>query len=73
MRRYFCIGFIDFILKGKNLLDYANLFSLNEYEKNEKNNIAIFSIESKKAEMYCNVCNKYRKLKITKNIFLKKH
>ena len=73
MRRYFCIGFIDFMLKGKNLLDYANLFPLNEYEQNEKNNIAIFSIESKKAEMYCNVCNKYRKLKITKNIFLKKH
>ena len=47
MRRYFCIGFIDFMLKGKNLLDYANLFSLNEYEQNEKNNIAMFSIESK--------------------------
>ena len=24
---YFCIGFIDFILKGKNLLDYTNQFS----------------------------------------------
>ena len=28
---YFCIGFIDFMLKNKGLLDYANLFSLNEY------------------------------------------
>ena len=73
MRRYFCIGFIDFMLKGKNQLDYTNSFSLNEYEKNEKNNIAIFSIESKKAEMYCNVCNKYRKLKKMKYIFLKNH
>ena len=33
---YFGIGFIDFILKGKSLLDYANLFSLNDYEKNDK-------------------------------------
>ena len=36
MSRYFCIGFIDFILKGKSLLDYTNLFSPNEYEKNSK-------------------------------------
>ena len=33
---YFCIGFIDFMLKGKSLLDYTNLFSLNEYKKNDK-------------------------------------
>ena len=33
---YFCIGFIDFILKGKSLLDYTNLFSPNDYEKNDK-------------------------------------
>ena len=25
---YFCIGFIDFILKGKSFLVYTNLFSL---------------------------------------------
>ena len=30
---YFCIGFIDFMLKGINLLDYTNLFSPNEYEE----------------------------------------
>ena len=30
---YFCIGFIDFMLKGKNLLEYTNLFSPNDYEK----------------------------------------
>ena len=34
--RYFCIGFIDFMLKGKSLLDYTNLFSPNDYEKNDK-------------------------------------
>ena len=31
----FCIGFIDFMLKGKSLLDYTNLFSPNDYEKND--------------------------------------
>ena len=36
MCRYFCIGFIDFMLKGKSLLDYTNLFSPDEYEKNNK-------------------------------------
>ena len=33
---YFCIGFIDFMLKGKSLLVYTNLFSPNDYEKNDK-------------------------------------
>ena len=33
---YFCIVFIGFMLKGKSLLDYTNLFSLNDYEKNDK-------------------------------------
>ena len=33
---YFCIGFIDLMLKGKSLLDYTNLFSPNDYEKNDK-------------------------------------
>ena len=33
---YFCIGFIDFILKGKSLLDYVIFFSPKEYEKNDK-------------------------------------
>ena len=36
MCRYFCIGFIDFMLKGKSLLGYTNLFSPNDYEKNNK-------------------------------------
>ena len=34
---YFCIGFIDFMLKGKSLLNYTNLFSPSDYEKNYKN------------------------------------
>ena len=36
MCKYFCIGFIDFMLKGKRLLDYTNLLSCNDYEKNDK-------------------------------------
>ena len=27
---YFCIGFIPFMLAGKNLTEYTNLFSPNE-------------------------------------------
>ena len=33
---YFCVGFIDLTLKGENLLDYKNIFSLNDCEKNDK-------------------------------------
>ena len=33
---YFCIGFIDFMLKGKSLLDYSNISSPSDYEKNDK-------------------------------------
>ena len=36
MCRYFCIAFIDFMLKFKSLPDYTNLFSPKEYEKNNK-------------------------------------
>ena len=32
---YFCTGFIDFMLKGKNLTEYANLFSPNNFKKND--------------------------------------
>ena len=32
----YCIGFIDFMLKDKCLLDYTNLFSPQKYEKNDK-------------------------------------
>ena len=28
---YFCIGFIDFILVGKTLADFTNLFSPNKF------------------------------------------
>ena len=33
---YFGIEFINHILKGKKLLDYTNLFSPNDFEKNDR-------------------------------------
>ena len=30
------VGLIDFIFKGKSLLEYRNLFSTNEYKKLRK-------------------------------------
>ena len=35
----FCIGFIDFLLKK---LEYTNLFSPNEYKKNDKTTLKYF-------------------------------
>ena len=35
MCAYFCIGFIDFKLKGKTLIEYTNLFSPNNFKKND--------------------------------------
>ena len=32
---YFCIGFIDFMLAGKKLTDYTNLFSPHDFKKND--------------------------------------
>ena len=32
---YFSIGFIDFMFKGKTLTEYTNLFSPNNFEKND--------------------------------------
>ena len=32
---YFCIGFIDFMLAGKTLIDYTNLFSPYDFNKND--------------------------------------
>ena len=33
---YFCIEFINYMLKGKTLLDYTNLFSPNDFKKNNR-------------------------------------
>ena len=36
MCEFYCIVFIEYIIAGKTLLDYTNLFSLNDYQKNDK-------------------------------------
>ena len=36
MCEYFCDGFINFMLKSKDLLEFTHLFSTNDYEKNDK-------------------------------------
>ena len=33
---YFCIGFIDFMLTGKTLTDFTNLFLPNNFKKNDE-------------------------------------
>ena len=39
---YFCIGFIDFMFKGKTLTDFTNLYSPNYFEKNDNTILKYF-------------------------------
>ena len=41
---YFYIGFIDFMLAGKKLTDYTNLFSPHDFKKND--NIILSSFKN---------------------------
>ena len=36
MCRYLCVEFINYVLKGKKLLDYTNLFSPNDFKNNDQ-------------------------------------
>ena len=36
MRGYFGIGFIDFMLEGKTLTEFTNLFSPNNFKRNDE-------------------------------------
>ena len=36
MCEHFCIEFVNYMLKGKTLLDYTNLFSPNDFKKNDQ-------------------------------------
>ena len=42
---YFCIGFIDFMLAGKNLTDYTSLLSPYDFEKNDDIILSYFKDE----------------------------
>ena len=50
---YFCIGLIDFMLKGKSLFEYINLFSPNDYEKNDKIILKYFQYEKNEKIVSC--------------------
>ena len=39
---YFCIAFIDFMLKGKSLTEYTNLLSPNDFKKNDDTILSYF-------------------------------
>ena len=36
MSEFYFIAFIEYMLSGKTLSDYTNLFSPNDYKKNDK-------------------------------------
>ena len=36
MYEYYCTEFINYMLKGKTLLDYTNLFSPNDFKKSDQ-------------------------------------
>ena len=36
---YFCVGFIDFMLKDKSLTDFTNIFPPNDFKKNDDINL----------------------------------
>ena len=42
---YFCIGFIDFILAGKKLTDFTNMFSPHDFKKNDAITLSYFNDE----------------------------
>ena len=41
---YFCIGFINFMFNGKSLADYTNLFSPNDFKKNDDITLKYFGL-----------------------------
>ena len=70
----FCIGFVDFMLKGKSLLEYTNLFSPNEYKKNDKIILQYFQQNLDKLKcivMFATNLENLKKLKY--HIFLKEY
>ena len=61
MSGYFCIGFIDFMFKGKALTDFTNMFSWNDFKKNDDTILKLFfNLSLKMAEsVECNSTESY--------------
>ena len=53
----FCTGFIDFMLKGKILLDYTNLVNLKKFKKFKNPKISYIFKKKKKLVLYI-ICSK---------------
>ena len=70
---YFCLGFIDFMLKGKSLLEYTNLCSPSKYQKNEKIILKYFQQSLNKLECIVMFAINIENLKELNYIFLKIH
>ena len=47
---YFCIGFFDFMLAGKTLIDYISLFCLYHFDKNDD---AIYNYFKNELMQFC--------------------
>ena len=45
MCRYFCIGFIDFMLADKSFVGFTSLFSPHDFEKNDGIILSFFKDE----------------------------
>ena len=45
MCRYFCIGFIELMFEGKSLTDFTNLFSPNNFKKDDNIILSYFKDE----------------------------
>ena len=41
---YFCIGFINYMFMGKKLTDYTNIFSPNNFKKNDNIILSYFKL-----------------------------
>ena len=62
---FYCSAFIEYMLAGKTLLDYTNLFSPNDYNKNDKiSNLKIHMVEEGSLEF------RLKKLGETRNYLL---
>ena len=45
MYRYFCVGFINFMLDGKTLTDFTSLFSPYDFDENDNIILSYFKDE----------------------------
>ena len=66
---YFCIGFIDFILAGKKLTDYTNLFSPHDFTKIDNIILSYVKKMNKNNSIECSSaeCNSIENISIKNN------